>query len=78
MEQTEHTFWVYGALVLVFACIGYLFKRVSDVEKNSSDFKTQLPLINQKLDELNLTLKMFLKQEIDELKDLTRRHDKGN
>lgn len=65
--------WIYGALVLAFGAIAYLFREVSELRRSSSDFKAQLPLISQKLDDLNGSLKLFLKQEIDTLKDLAKR-----
>lgn len=67
--------WVYGALVLAFGAIAYLFREVSILKVSNSEFKSQLPLINQKLDELNKTLKLFLKQEIDTLKDIAKERD---
>jgi len=69
----DHTVWVYGALVLLFTIsgglivrLGALQNKVTRLENKAdewSEVKSELVKINNKLD-------MFLKQEIDTLKEI--------
>lgn len=70
--------WIYGGFILVFTAIAYLFIKMSELNKSANDAKAALPIINAKLDELNNTLRMFLKQEIEVLKDIAKSNRERN
>lgn len=80
MEGAEHQYWVYGALVLAFTVIGYLYheiqnlkSKIQSLESTNKSYDIMLPLINQKLDQLSNTVSQFLKQEIDSLKAIAEK-----
>lgn len=49
-------------------------------KQNTMDatINTTLPMISKQLDELNKTVKLFLKQEIDTLKDIAKSNRERN
>jgi hypothetical protein len=77
--MSGESMWIYGALVLAFGAIAYLFREVAALRSRSaelkSEFTAQLPLINQKLDSMSEQLNTFLRQEVDTLKELARGRD---
>jgi len=81
--MSEINQWIYGALTILFIGLFYTIKEIVDMRKkqNSMDatINTTLPMISKQLDELNKTVKLFLKQEIDTLKDIAKgNHDRNN
>jgi len=81
MSETDQ--WIYGALTILFIGLFYTIKEIVDMKKkqNSMDatINTTLPMISKQLDELNETVKLFLKQEIDTLKDIAKSNrDRNN
>jgi hypothetical protein len=70
--------FVYGGFILCFTAIAYLFIKMNELNKSANDAKAALPIINAKLDELNNTLRMFLKQEIEVLKDIAKSNKERN
>jgi len=81
MSETDQ--WIYGALTILFIGLFYTIREIVDMKKkqNSMDatINTTLPMISKQLDELNETVKLFLKQEIDTLKDIAKSNrDRNN
>jgi len=81
--MSENSQWIYGALTILFIGLFYTIREIVDMKKkqNSMDatINTTLPMISKQLDELNETVKLFLKQEIDTLKDIAKSNrDRNN
>lgn len=81
MSETDQ--WIYGALTILFIGLFYTIKEIVNMKKkqNAMDatINTTLPMISKQLDELNETVKLFLKQEIDTLKDIAKSNrDRNN
>jgi len=81
--MSEINQWIYGALTILFIGLFYTIREIVDMKKkqNSMDatINTTLPMISKQLDELNETVKLFLKQEIDTLKDIAKSNrDRNN
>lgn len=74
MSETDQ--WIYGALTILFIGLFYTIKEIVDMKKKQNTMEatinTTLPMISAQLDELNKTVKLFLKQEIDTLKDIAK------
>jgi len=80
--MSEINQWIYGALTILFIGLFYTIREVVDMKKkqNTMDatINTTLPMISKQLDELNKTVKLFLKQEIDTLKDIAKSNRERN
>ena len=74
MSETDQ--WIYGALTILFIGLFYTIREIVDMKKKQNTMEatinTTLPMISAQLDELNKTVKLFLKQEIDTLKDIAK------
>lgn len=80
MSETDQ--WIYGALTILFIGLFYTIREIVEMKKkqNTMDatINTTLPMISKQLDELNKTVKLFLKQEIDTLKDIAKSNRERN
>ena len=80
MSETNQ--WVYGALTILFIGLFYTIREIVDMKKKQDTMEatinTTLPMISAKLDELNKTVKLFIKQEIDTLKDIAKSNRERN
>lgn len=80
MSETDQ--WIYGALTILFISLFYTIREIVEMKKkqNTMDatINTTLPMISKQLDELNKTVKLFLKQEIDTLKDIAKSNRERN
>lgn len=81
--MSEINQWIYGALTILFIGLFYTIREIVDMKKKQNTMEatinTTLPMISAKLDELNETVKLFLKQEIDTLKDIAKSNrDRNN
>jgi len=81
MSETDQ--WIYGALTILFIGLFYTIREIVDMKKKQDSMdatiNTTLPMISKQLDELNETVKLFLKQEIDTLKDIAKSNrDRNN
>lgn len=80
MSETNQ--WIYGALTILFIGLFYTIREIVDMKKKQDTMEatinTTLPMISAKLDELNKTVKLFIKQEIDTLKDIAKSNRERN
>jgi len=81
--MSEINQWIYGALTILFIGLFYTIREIVDMKKKQNAMEatinTTLPMISKQLDEMNHTLKLFLKQEIDTLKDIAKsNHERNN
>jgi hypothetical protein len=81
--MSEINQWIYGALTILFIGLFYTIREIVDMKKKQDTMEatinTTLPMISAQLDELNKTVKLFLKQEIDTLKDIAKSNrDRNN
>jgi len=81
--MSEINQWIYGALTILFIGLFYTIREIVDMKKKQDSMdatiNTTLPMISKQLDELNETVKLFLKQEIDTLKDIAKSNrDRNN
>lgn len=67
--EMDHTIWVYGAITAIFLWNSWMSIKLISVYERSNrwgDVDEKLNMINRKLD-------MFIKQEIDTLKEMAKR-----
>lgn len=80
--MSEINQWIYGALTILFIGLFYTIREIVDMKKKQDTMEatinTTLPMISAKLDELNKTVKLFIKQEIDTLKDIAKSNRERN
>ena len=80
--MSEINQWIYGALTILFIGLFYTIREIVDMKKKQNvmdaTINTTLPMISKQLDEMNHTLKLFLKQEIDTLKDIAKSNRERN
>ncbi len=80
--MSEINQWIYGALTILFIGLFYTIREIVDIKKKQNTMEATinitLPMISAKLDELSRTVKLFLKQEIDTLKDIAKSNRERN